>query len=1141
MDDDEVQDQQDQQDGQAQDEDVHQLQQLCKDEMAVNHLVKGMCDLWNEERYMLAQAEEDQDVNELAKYANSIHSQLMMLQNQQQQLTNEIDKMVLGEEEKVLQTFTVAAKEVRAEADKWKPAIKEEIDNLLSTNTIVKMSKEEVASLESSGMALEKIPGKLVATRKAPLGRRRARIVACGNFVHGDPLDADSDVAAGGVDGIAIRLLVKLAAEHEWCLKSIDVKAAFLQAPKRSVKTRTTLVQPPRLLVELGLAQQGEWWSVQGALYGLVESPKDWSVHRDQELPLLRWSVDGVQYKLVQTEELHLWMVTPVEMTSSWKPGSQGFLATYVDDFLVGAPQEQANAMLEAVQRRWTCSPPEMVTEDHQMKFCGYEIAKVKDGFFLHQCGYLKDVLKRHGMEAGMAPVKNLFANLGEDDTEEVQTGDLRQAQQVIGELQWLVTRTRPDVVYHVGVMARLAHRRARHVVKLGDELLRYLSATSSKGLHYMKTSAQKPYGRNDELATQVSINNLEVFVDASHALEHENYKSVTGVILCVVGSPIAWASGRQPFVTTSTAESELVRCAEGFQCGESLAALLEVMGVGDINKTLNCDSKSALHLCTNDTGSWRTRHLRIRYARLREAFQDELSRWCARHVSGLVLPADGATKPLQGPKMDNFVDSIYLDDLNILRRAEDELRAEEETIVRFLTTGQTLMETADSQCQETGLGLIVAACWMMKKRERENEPSAPWSVRENEPTDMEEANVRAPNEPALRHEGREDEPPRRLMKTMVRAPNEPTMREEGRENEPPNKSQKEAMQPFPKGMIDVEGKRNFRVSNMERSLSAEYYPQRDQVSSPQRSSQNPDNCPSGCHGPQLRALKASHGKRGQRRGLSKRRQGDGHGFNCNLVGRAEQWHGLEGDPIEDFSGEDLGLEPPTEVSGVGRFAMENTRGRPQVRQQELLHCRLRGQPREKATMARMIASMAMGKGQGGHYKGQQGQMDGQLDQKGKGTGKVSERGRVAMMSPTTSAIWADTESKPLGPVQQRGQAAMGTRMMRGSRVGFEYVPIRNYDPRLRDPEPQERPPRPLAQQVDDTQSDGSYELVSEVADEEQRPQTARHVQREGKHGAMAMPPPGGDGDDPGRDRRNRREPERDHGPDPPSADEDEG
>ena len=52
---------------------------------------------------------------------------------------------------------------------------------------------------------------------------------------------------------------------------------------------------------------------------------------------------------------------------------------------------------------------------------------------------------------------------------------------------------------------------------------------------------------------------------------------------------------------------------------------------------------------------------------------------------------------------------------------------------------------------------------------------------------------VRAPNEPALRNEGREDEPPRRLMKTMVRAPNEPTMQEEGRENEPAMKSQEKA------------------------------------------------------------------------------------------------------------------------------------------------------------------------------------------------------------------------------------------------------------------------------------------------------------------------------------------------------------
>eukprot|EP00435_Cladocopium_sp_Y103_P045743 s70_g13.t1 len=396
--------------------------------------------------------------------------------------------------------------------------------------------------------------------------------------------------------------------------------------------------------------------------------------------------------------------------------------------------------------------------------------------------------------------------------------------------------------------MARLAHKRARHVVKLGNELLKYLGATRTRGLHYMKTSAQKPYGRNEELATQVSINNLEVFVDASHALEHENYKSVTGVILCVGGSPIAWASGRQPFITTSTAESELVSCGEGFQCGESLAALLEVMGVGEINKTLNCDSKSALHLCTNDTGSWRTRHLRIRYARLQEAFQDELSRWAARHVRGLVLPADGATKPLQGQKMENFVDSIYIDALEDLQRAEGELRAEQEKIIKLLSAGKALMEESDPQCQEAGLGLVVAGCWMLKKkRERENEPSPPWSAREDEPADMEEANARAPNEPALRHEGREDEPPRRIMMMAVVRDHEPTTREKGRENEPPEKSHGVANMTLSSGMTNVKGEGNREVSNMERRRSADYYPQRENVSSSQRSSQTPNHCPTGC------------------------------------------------------------------------------------------------------------------------------------------------------------------------------------------------------------------------------------------------------------------------------------------------------
>ena len=134
------------------------------------------------------------------------------------------------------------------------------------------------------------------------------------------------------------------------------------------------------------------------------------------------------------------------------------------------------------------------------------------------------------------------------------------------------------------------------------------------------------------------------------------------------------------------------------------------------------------------------------------------------------------------------------------------------------------------------------------------------------------------------------------------------------------------------------------------------------------------------------------------------------------------------------------------------------------------------------------------------------------------------------MMSPTTSAIWAGMEPQRLGPFQQRGQAAMGVVTMKGGR--YEHVPIRNYGPRPRDPQPQELPPRPQSQQVEETQSDGSFELVMELVDEEASA-AGRQAQSTGYAAMvkMAMTLPG----------RDRRAPERDHGSEPPQEeDEDE-
>ena len=151
--------------------------------------------------------------------------------------------------------------------------------------------------------------------------------------------------------------------------------------------------------------------------------------------------------------------------------------------------------------------------------------------------------------------------------------------------------------------------------------------------------------------------------MDASFGPPHEGYRSVQGIMMTHGGNPIMWASTRQPFITQSTAEAELLAYNEAYQCGESTGALLEVLGHGGVRKHMQGDSKSGISQLTSDTGAWRTRHLRLRSAKLREVVQDPEEPWAVSHCSGLELGADGLTKPLQGQAFVRFLGLIGMSD----------------------------------------------------------------------------------------------------------------------------------------------------------------------------------------------------------------------------------------------------------------------------------------------------------------------------------------------------------------------------------------------------------------------------------------------------------------------------------------------
>ena len=107
------------------------------------------------------------------------------------------------------------------------------------------------------------MPGKMVTTIKAPAGKKRCRLVICGNYAEGGGKDQEESLYAGGSDAMSIRTATKFPAESGWAGMVLDINTAFLNAPLQSVMkegqgTKVVLIRPPAILVQLGLWQWNE-------------------------------------------------------------------------------------------------------------------------------------------------------------------------------------------------------------------------------------------------------------------------------------------------------------------------------------------------------------------------------------------------------------------------------------------------------------------------------------------------------------------------------------------------------------------------------------------------------------------------------------------------------------------------------------------------------------------------------------------------------------------------------------------------------------------------------------------------------------------------------------------------------------------
>ncbi|CAE7647371.1 GIP [Symbiodinium sp. KB8] len=598
-------------------------------------------------------------------------------------------------------THTASQEEVRANLEKWRPAIEKELKSLKEPGVLVShFGKEARALIAGAGTTV--IPLKGVFTTKAPGGpqdglyRRKCRLVGCGN--QASHIDADSLYAAGAPAELVRASLVQ-ACRHQWSAFTCDIRSAFTQTPIPPYAARRYMLRPPRWLVELGLAEPDEYYSLGKVLYGFKEAPAWWSEHRDSKL--LTAAFLGCHLEQ-GTSDPSLWRIMKGEEL-------KGYLVTYVDDFLILSDSVTAGGLHQWLleEAGWETDGLSEAKPGEPVRFLGMQLERHEDGHFsLNQESYIDELIRAYQLKSGdksrIACPKEVLMNEPES-VPESDEATVKAAQKVAGECLWLSQRTRFDISFSTAILCSRVSKDPSGALAIGKRLLCYLHQTKGFKLHLRPDPSAAP---------------LRVFTDASFAPQGQH--SFGGHIIELYGVPAVWRASRQGLIALSSAEAELIQAVEGCMFAESLLTVLEDLRVQCSTAQLLLDNTAAMAFI-GGSGSQRTRHLKVRGHKIRQLIQ---SGWEIKHCPGEFQRADLLTKPLSAARM------RFLREL--LQLGDDE--APEPAQEREDIPAARAMQAAPASCVSALLMLLqVCAC---KGDEVENEDGAaampidwPWEL----------------------------------------------------------------------------------------------------------------------------------------------------------------------------------------------------------------------------------------------------------------------------------------------------------------------------------------------------------------------------------------------------------------------------
>ena len=318
------------------------------------------------------------------------------------------------------------------------------------------------------------------------------------------------------------------------------------------------------------------------ALYGLKQAPRAW--------------YDRLKSFLLNNE-FKMGMVDKTLFTL--RHGSDFLLVQiYVDDIIFGgSSQALVSRFSDSMSNEF-----EMSMMGELTFFLGFQIKQLKEGTFIHQSKYTKDLLRRFDMGSSRPMSTPIATTTVLDPDEDGEPVDQKEYRSMIGSLLYL-TASRPDIQFAVCLCARFqASPRASHRQAV-RRIFRYLQDTLAFGLWFSSASALS----------------IRAFSDADFAGCRVDRKSTSGTCHFLGTSLVSWSSRKQSSVAQSTAEAEYVAAASS--CSQVLWFLSTLRDYGLFLESvpLFCDNTSAINIAKNPVQHSRTKHIDIRFHFLRD------------------------------------------------------------------------------------------------------------------------------------------------------------------------------------------------------------------------------------------------------------------------------------------------------------------------------------------------------------------------------------------------------------------------------------------------------------------------------------------------------------------------------------------